>query len=132
MIVTIAASIMKARANWRTAPTLPMVAANQSAPAASTNAMPGHHGVAVRAATTSRSRQASHRQIGTTTKPWTNVSDRAQMATIDAAVCQYTASIATTAAITTSTGKRSHDSRLGAGASVMGDVSGAFIRGCAR
>ena len=55
-------------------------------------------------ASVSRCRQASHRHIGTTTNPCVNVSERIQIATIEAAVGQYSARMPSTARPAASTG----------------------------
>src|SRR5689334_9921283 len=83
MIVTTAACNMNASANCSTTCALAAEATSHNPPAAKTNRTPHHQGRAVIAASSLRLRHASHRQIGTTTKPCANVADRVQIATID-------------------------------------------------
>jgi hypothetical protein len=59
-------------------------------------------------ASASRRRQISHRLIGATTNPCAKVSDRTQMATIDATVSAYTPRMPATARTAASTGARRH------------------------
>ncbi len=87
-IVTIEAWTMKASANCLSPSTSPTDVTNHSAPARNTSARPGHQGVAGICASASRRRHVSQRHIGTTTKPCAKVSERHQMATMEAAVDQ--------------------------------------------
>src|SRR5947207_7885495 len=90
MTVTIDDCSMNTSANCDTTPAPDADATNQSAPLANTTARPGHHGLIGAVANSSWRRHASQSASGRTTKPCANVSDRIQIATMDAAVGQYT------------------------------------------
>ena len=81
-------------------------------------------------ATAARRRHTSQRQIGTTTNPCAKVSDRIQIAMIDAAVCQYASRMLIT---TNATAYAGAPRQRAAAGTVPTAISGSrFIRGCAR
>jgi len=69
---------------------------------------PGHHGFAGISASAWRRRQISHRLMGATMKPCAKVSERIQIATIEATVSAYTTRMPATATKAASTGARRH------------------------
>src|SRR5215471_12024699 len=95
---------MKTSANCLATSTSAAELTSQSTPAPKTPTRPGHQGLTSTRANASRRRQASQRQIGTTTNPCVNVDERHQIATIDSAVRQCSVRIAATARPTASSG----------------------------
>jgi len=102
--VTTAAWSMKTSANCLPTTTSPAELTSHSAPAPTTPMRPSHQGLASTRANASRRRQASQRQIGTTTNPCVNVGERHQIDTIDSTVRQCSARIAPTARPTARSG----------------------------